>query len=86
MDVQLKGPRRTPFSRDGDGRAASRSEYISEAMAALGVPTIRVLAAVTTRSAGAKRDRRWPMRIGMIDRADHGGRVVGVDECAGAIA
>ena len=51
-DVQLKGAGRTPFSRGGDGRAVLgpvlREYIISEAMAALGVPTTRALAAVTT--------------------------------------
>jgi uncharacterized protein YdiU (UPF0061 family) len=51
-DVQLKGSGRTPFSRGGDGRAALgpvlREYLLSEAMAALGVPTTRALAAVTT--------------------------------------
>ncbi len=51
-DVQLKGSGRTPFSRGGDGRAALgpvlREYLVSEAMAALGVPTTRALAAVTT--------------------------------------
>lgn len=51
-DLQLKGSGRTPFSRNGDGRAtlsAVLREYIvSEAMAALGVPTTRALAAVST--------------------------------------
>lgn len=51
-DVQLKGAGRTPFSRGGDGRAALgpvlREYIVSEAMAALGIPTTRSLAAVTT--------------------------------------
>ncbi|WP_437689779.1 protein adenylyltransferase SelO [Sorangium sp. So ce176] len=51
-DIQLKGAGRTPFSRGGDGRAAVgpvlREYVVSEAMAALGVPTTRTLAAVTT--------------------------------------
>lgn len=51
-DVQLKGSGRTPFSRGGDGRAwlgpVLREYVLSEAMAALGVPTTRALAAVTT--------------------------------------
>lgn len=51
-DVQLKGSGRTPFSRGGDGRAGLgpvlREYVVSEAMAALGVPTTRSLAAVTT--------------------------------------
>src|SRR5450755_1592962 len=52
VDVQLKGSGRTPFSRGGDGRAALgpvlREYTVSEAMAALGVPTTRALAAVVT--------------------------------------
>jgi uncharacterized protein YdiU (UPF0061 family) len=51
-DVQLKGPGPTPFSRRGDGRAALgpvlREYLVSEAMHALGIPTTRALAAVTT--------------------------------------
>ena len=51
-DIQLKGSGRTPYSRGGDGRAALgpvlREYLVSEAMAALGVPTTRTLAAVTT--------------------------------------
>jgi uncharacterized protein YdiU (UPF0061 family) len=51
-DIQLKGSGPTPFSRRGDGRAAIgpvlREYILSEAMAALGVPTTRALAAVTT--------------------------------------
>ncbi|MFC0279034.1 YdiU family protein [Falsigemmobacter intermedius] len=52
QDWQLKGAGRTPFSRGGDGRAwmgpVIREYLISEAMHALGVPTTRALAAVTT--------------------------------------
>ncbi|MFT5489206.1 MAG: hypothetical protein ACI9MU_004144, partial [Alphaproteobacteria bacterium] len=52
LDILLKGAGRTPFSRTGDGRAVLgpvlREYIISEAMAALGVPTTRALAAVTT--------------------------------------
>ncbi|MEO6299741.1 MAG: protein adenylyltransferase SelO [Paracoccaceae bacterium] len=51
-DIQLKGSGRTPFSRGGDGKAAVgpmlREYLISEAMAALGVPTTRSLAVVAT--------------------------------------
>jgi len=51
-DIQLKGSGPTPFSRSGDGRAALgpvlREYIVSEAMAALGVPTTRALAAITT--------------------------------------
>jgi len=51
-DLQLKGAGTTPFSRMGDGRSplgpVLREYIVSEAMAALGVPTTRSLAAVTT--------------------------------------
>ncbi len=51
-DLQLKGAGRTPFSRGGDGRATLgpvlREYVVSEAMAALGIPTTRALAAVVT--------------------------------------
>jgi uncharacterized protein YdiU (UPF0061 family) len=51
-DIQLKGSGPTPYSRGGDGRAplgpVLREYIVSEAMAALGVPTTRSLAAVTT--------------------------------------
>ncbi|GEP04653.1 protein adenylyltransferase SelO [Methylobacterium oxalidis] len=51
-DIQLKGSGPTPFSRRGDGRAALgpvlREYLVSEAMAALGIPTTRALAAVAT--------------------------------------
>ncbi len=52
QDVQLKGSGRTPFSRGGDGKSALgpviREYVVSEAMAALGVPTTRALAAVAS--------------------------------------
>ena len=51
-DIQLKGSGPTPFSRRGDGRAALgpvlREYLIGEAMHALGIPTTRALAAVST--------------------------------------
>ncbi|HEY2213139.1 MAG TPA: YdiU family protein [Bradyrhizobium sp.] len=51
-DIQLKGSGPTPFSRRGDGRAALgpvlREYIVSEAMASLGIPTTRSLAAVMT--------------------------------------
>lgn len=51
-DIHLKGAGPTVFSRRGDGRAALgpvlREFVVSEAMAALGIPTTRALAAVTT--------------------------------------
>ena len=52
FDIQLKGSGRTPWSRGGDGRAAIgpmlREYIISEALHALGIPTTRSLAVVTT--------------------------------------
>ena len=52
LDLQLKGSGRTPYSRQGDGRAALgpmlREYIISEAMHALGIPTSRSLAVVKT--------------------------------------
>lgn len=52
LDLQLKGSGPTPFSRGGDGRSSIGPvvrEYLgSEAMAALGIPTTRALAAVAT--------------------------------------
>lgn len=51
-DLQLKGSGRTPFSRGGDGKAALgpvlREYLLGEAMHALGIPTTRALAAVST--------------------------------------
>jgi uncharacterized protein YdiU (UPF0061 family) len=51
-DIQLKGSGPTPFSRRGDGRAALgpvlREYIVSEAMAAMGIPTTRSLAATIT--------------------------------------
>ena len=51
-DIQLKGSGRTPFSRQGDGRASLgpviREYLVSEGMAGLGIPTTRALAMVAT--------------------------------------
>lgn len=55
LDIQFKGSGRTPFSRRGDGRAALgpmlREYIVSEAMHALGVPTMRSLAVAATGEA-----------------------------------
>jgi len=65
-DIQLKGSGRTPWSRGGDGRSplgpVLREYLISEAMGALGVPTTRALAAVTTGET-VVRDRLEPGAI-----------------------
>src|SRR5580692_1427582 len=62
-DIQLKGSGRTPYSRSGDGRAALgpvlREYLVSEAMHALGIPTTRALAAVSTGET-VFRDRQLP--------------------------
>jgi uncharacterized protein YdiU (UPF0061 family) len=51
-DIQLKGSGRTPFSRNGDGKAALgpmlREYLMGESMHLLGIPTTRALAVVTT--------------------------------------
>lgn len=51
-DLQLKGSGRTRYSRGGDGKATVEAilrEYLlSEGMHALGIPTTRALAAITT--------------------------------------
>ncbi len=68
-DVQLKGSGRTAYSRNGDGRAALgpvlREYIVSEAMARLGVPTTRALAAVAT---GEEVARERPLPGGVITR------------------
>ncbi|MGA9573868.1 MAG: YdiU family protein, partial [Lysobacterales bacterium] len=64
-DIQLKGSGRTPYSRGGDGRAplgpVLREYIVSEAMAAMGVPTSRALGAVTSGE--------WVMREGRLPGA-----------------
>lgn len=64
LDLQLKGSGPTPYSRRGDGRAwlgpVLREYLVSEAMAALGVPTTRALAAVTTGQPVFREDGAMP--------------------------
>ena len=52
FDIQFKGSGKTPYSRNGDGRAALgpmlREYIVSEAMHCLGIPTTRSLAVVKT--------------------------------------
>ena len=52
FDIQFKGSGKTPYSRNGDGRAALgpmlREYIVSEAMHNLGIPTTRSLAVVKT--------------------------------------
>ena len=69
FDIQLKGSGRTPYSRNGDGRAwlgpVLREYVVSEAMHALGAPTTRALAAVAT---GEDVLRDGPLPGGVITR------------------
>lgn len=69
VDLQFKGSGPTPFSRRGDGRAALgpmlREYIISEAMSALGIPTTRSLAVVTT---GETVLRQLPQRGAVLTR------------------
>ena len=69
FDIQFKGSGRTPFSRRGDGRAALgpmlREYIISEALHALGIPTTRSLAVVTT---GEKVFREPPLQGAILTR------------------
>ncbi|MFO0891661.1 MAG: YdiU family protein [Isosphaeraceae bacterium] len=69
VDIQFKGSGRTRFSRGGDGKAALgpmlREYVISEAMAALGIPTTRSLAVV---SSGERVYREKPLRGAILTR------------------
>jgi len=68
-DIQLKGSGPTRYSRGGDGRATLgpmlREYLISEAMHALGIPTTRGLAVVTT---GEKIMRERPLPGAILTR------------------
>jgi serine/tyrosine/threonine adenylyltransferase len=68
-DIQLKGSGRTPFSRNGDGKAALgpilREYLMGEAMHALSIPTTRALAAVTT---GDFVQRETPLPAAVLTR------------------
>ncbi|MFC6638379.1 YdiU family protein [Sulfitobacter sp. JBTF-M27] len=89
-DIQLKGSGPTPYSRMGDGRAwlgpVLREYVVSEAMHALGIPTTRALAAVSTgeqiwREQGAlpgavlTRVARSHLRVGTFQVFAHRGEV-----------
>lgn len=66
FELHLKGSGRTAYSRGGDGKAtlgSSLREYlVSEAMAALGVPTTRALSVVLT----GEKVRRQNIELGAI--------------------
>jgi serine/tyrosine/threonine adenylyltransferase len=72
-DIQLKGSGPTPFSRNGDGRAALgpilREYIISEVMFALGIPTTRSLAVVAT---GERVRREMPLPGAVLTRVASG--------------
>lgn len=69
FDLQLKGSGPTPYSRRGDGRSplgpVIREYLMSEAMATLGVPTTRSLAAIAT---GETVMRQGPAPGGILTR------------------
>ena len=73
-DIQLKGSGPTPYSRNGDGRAwlgpVLREYIVSEAMYALGIPTTRALAAVSTGER-VQRERGFPGAIVTRVAASH---------------
>ncbi|MFM8579124.1 MAG: protein adenylyltransferase SelO, partial [Planctomycetaceae bacterium] len=86
LDVQLKGSGRTRYSRGGDGRAALgpmlREYIISEAMHALGVPTTRSLAVVST---GQEVLRTTPLPGAILTRVASSHIRVGTFQFAAAI-
>jgi len=69
FDIQFKGSGKTPFSRNGDGRAALgpmlREYIISEAMHNLKIPTTRSLAVVKT---GESVMRETPLQGAILTR------------------
>lgn len=86
VDIQLKGNGRTPYSRNGDGKAALapmlREYLISEAMHALRIPTTRSLAVVTT---GEYIDRGQPLAGAVLTRTAQSHIRVGTFQFAAAI-
>lgn len=86
VDMQLKGSGRTPYSRGGDGRAVLgpmlREYLISEAMAAMGIPTTRALAVVTT---GEQVQRETPLPGAILTRVAESHIRVGTFQLAAAL-
>ena len=74
-DLQWKGAGQTPYSRRGDGRSALgpvlREYLVSEAMHALGIPTTRALAAVTTGEHVLREDGPLPGGVLIRVAASH---------------
>jgi uncharacterized protein YdiU (UPF0061 family) len=85
FDIQYKGSGKTPFSRNGDGRAALgpmlREHIVSEALHALGIPTTRSLAVVTT---GETVWRETPLQGAILTRTAASHIRVGTFEYAAA--
>ena len=85
VDVQLKGAGPTPYSRRGDGRAALgpmlRELVVGEAMHALGIPTSRGLAVVST---GEPVYRERPLPGAVLTRVASSHLRVGTFEWAAA--
>ncbi len=85
FDIQFKGSGKTPFSRNGDGRAALgpmlREYIISEALHALDIPTTRSLAVVTT---GEPVLRETPLQGAVLTRTAASHIRVGTFEYAAA--
>jgi uncharacterized protein YdiU (UPF0061 family) len=86
FDIQLKGSGRTPYSRNGDGRAALgpmlREYLVSEGMHALGIPTSRSLAVATTGEAVL---RERPLTGAVLTRVAASHIRVGTFEYAAAL-
>jgi uncharacterized protein YdiU (UPF0061 family) len=86
VDLQLKGPGRTAYSRGGDGRAALgpmlREYIISEGMHALGIPTTRSLAVAVT---GEEVLRAMPLPGAVLTRIAASHIRVGTFEYAAAL-
>ena len=84
-DIQLKGSGPTPYSRSGDGRAwlgpVLREYLVSEAMHAMGIPTTRALAAVTT---GETVQRERPLPGAIITRVAQSHIRIGTFQLMGA--
>lgn len=85
LDVQLKGSGKTPYSRQGDGRATLgpmlREYVISEAMYGLGIPTSRSLAVVST---GERVFRERPLPGAVLSRVASSHLRVGTFQYAAA--
>ena len=75
FDLQLKGSGRTPFSRGGDGKSALgpvlREYLVSEAMHAMGIPSTRALAAVSSGENVFRQDGMVPGGIFTRIAASH---------------